>query len=133
MFNLTKKVLRRVLNDKRDNLVRLNFDYYYANKKYSALGGLKGIQGAHQQIEELRKKITTERVAKKGDKDKEKIIGWEKEILDLENKVSLLKMFGQDLGEARNALILGKAVVEELKNVIEKNPEIIYEASKDII
>ena len=131
-IDITKRVLKRVLKDKEDNLVRLNFDYYYSKKKLNALGGKDGKAKAQQEIADLEKQVAQERLKGK-DKSKTQITYWENQIAELRNKIQLLIMFSNDVAEARNALILGKSVAEELKQLLKINPNKIYEENKDII
>jgi len=88
-IRFVKKVLKRTLKEKQDNLIRLKFDLFYADKMYRELFNERKerYDKKKEKLEEIREEIKKEKSVPRKTRDKTKIIRLEKEANDLKNDI----------------------------------------------
>jgi len=109
-----RRVLKEVLEDKKDNLIKLYFDWYFRFVKYPNLG---------KRIKRIQSELDVARVMKgKSTKTKERIILLEKELKELQEASNNLAFIGDTIEKA-------KELVEVLEECV-KNPSKVFEYEK---
>lgn len=121
-FAREKRVLSKVLQDKEDNLICLQFDLMMSEKEWQE------IEPKWKQLEEDRKPLQMEldELKRKGSKEIQKIVELEKKLSEVDIDLRGYKLVSADLQKQRAILPLAKKVVARLKEAI-KNPKQIYE------
>lgn len=124
-----KAVLKRTIIEKQDNLVRIRFDFYYADKMYRELFAKQDeYQKKKARVQEAEKKIATERAKTKGTRDKELIVRLEDEVRKLRDEIRAYEKDIQQVAQdkkSRGVLVKqAEAVIDALEKCL-KNKELL--------
>ena len=127
-LNKTKEELERVLEKKENNLVRLKFDFYYANLKFPGLE--KKFKVVHDAVVQIDGELSVAKVPARKDRDKEKIVNLQTKLRELQEKEVKIErekdLARQDIDKSKHYIEETKKLIASLKDCI-KIPNLIYE------
>ena len=136
-IKFVKDVLKRVVREKEDNLIRLRFDYYYTDKALKKKWEeQKEYEQKKAKVEELKKAIIDEKHGKsKKNRDKEKIIRLENEMEELKDYVKEYENSIQKLTNQKKRIeeLINQSVniVNEIKKVLSNKKFLNFLRGKD--
>jgi len=119
-----KKVLKRTIKEKEDNLVRIKFDWYYAYKRYQEekdkLPELEKEKAElEKKVEQLRSKPRTTQ------KKKQQVVELEGRINQIMREIDRIRRLEQEAKNLSKVFYEGAKLIKELKRCY-KNPKVLY-------
>ena len=130
-----KRVLENLIEQRKDNLVKMRFDYYFASKIYPA--GMKKLNDAigkiDKEITRYHAELDVQRAQLRKNRNTEKIVEFEDKVRGLEVQKRQLQAKGEEID---SDIKLSKTNIEIEENMIKEltecynNPNTIYEKPK---
>lgn len=129
--NFSKKVIEGVIKDKKENLVKLRFDHYYADKLYKSLmkNQDKDYDSKKKKLNEVQDEIKNEKYgSSKNRRDKEKIIRLEENEKSLKEEIKSYENQMEEISNRKKQAVenitIAVEVIKELEEV-SKNKELL--------
>jgi|SRR6185436_7008261 len=126
----TVKILEGVVEEREKQEVRANLDYHYALVSFAEHGGDDAIAKTKDEIQNIKRFVQDEKA--KGDKtDKAKVLIWEAQMNELEDKRKGLeevkKAIRERLEKLEFVLEVNEKFTAYIQKIIASNPMVIYE------